>query len=83
LGTRKEPEDENHRRRAIGNAPGPHARHYGRSCRGWRHAGPAKRAITLRDLLTFRSGHGMIMVFPDRYPVQKAICTSAYQAIDD
>jgi CubicO group peptidase (beta-lactamase class C family) len=34
---------------------------------------PAKRAITLRDLLTFRSGHGMIMAFPDRYPVQKAI----------
>ena len=34
---------------------------------------PAKRAITLRDLLTFRSGYGMIMVFPDRYPVQKAI----------
>jgi CubicO group peptidase (beta-lactamase class C family) len=34
---------------------------------------PAKRAITLRDLLTFRSGYGMIMVFPDRYPIQKAI----------
>ena len=34
---------------------------------------PAKRAITLRDLLTFRSGHGMIPVFPDRYPIQKAI----------
>src|SRR5665213_4585324 len=34
---------------------------------------PAKRAITLRDLLTFRPGYGMIMVFPDRYPVQKAI----------
>jgi CubicO group peptidase (beta-lactamase class C family) len=34
---------------------------------------PAKRALTLRDLLTFRSGYGMIMVFPDRYPVQKAI----------
>ena len=34
---------------------------------------PARRAITLRDLLTFRLGYGMIMVFPDRYPVQKAI----------
>jgi CubicO group peptidase (beta-lactamase class C family) len=34
---------------------------------------PAKRPITLRDLLTFRSGYGMIMAFPDRYPVQKAI----------
>src|SRR5207248_8222259 len=30
---------------------------------------PAKRAITLRDLLTFRLGLGMIMVFPDRYPI--------------
>src|SRR5216683_6667892 len=34
---------------------------------------PAKRAITLRDLLTFRLGYGAIMVFPDRYPIQKAI----------
>jgi CubicO group peptidase (beta-lactamase class C family) len=34
---------------------------------------PARRAITLRDLLTFRLGYGMIMVFPDRYPIQKAI----------
>jgi CubicO group peptidase (beta-lactamase class C family) len=34
---------------------------------------PAKRAITLRDLLTFRSGYGMIMAYPERYPVQKAI----------
>jgi CubicO group peptidase (beta-lactamase class C family) len=34
---------------------------------------PAKRAITLRDLLTFRLGYGAIMAFPDRYPVQKAI----------
>jgi CubicO group peptidase (beta-lactamase class C family) len=34
---------------------------------------PARRAITLRDLLTFRSGYGMIPVFPDRYPVQRAI----------
>lgn len=34
---------------------------------------PAKRSITLRDLLTFRLGYGMIPVFPDRYPIQKAI----------
>jgi CubicO group peptidase (beta-lactamase class C family) len=34
---------------------------------------PAKRAITLRDILTFRLGIGMIPVFPDRYPIQKAI----------
>jgi CubicO group peptidase (beta-lactamase class C family) len=33
----------------------------------------AKRAITLRDLLTFRLGYGMVMVFPDRHPVQRAI----------
>jgi CubicO group peptidase (beta-lactamase class C family) len=34
---------------------------------------PAQRAITLRDILTFRLGYGMIPVFPDRYPIQKAI----------
>jgi CubicO group peptidase (beta-lactamase class C family) len=34
---------------------------------------PAKRAITLRDILTFRLGYGFIPVFPDRYPIQKAI----------
>ncbi|MGZ5940594.1 MAG: serine hydrolase domain-containing protein [Rhizomicrobium sp.] len=34
---------------------------------------PARRPITLRDLLTFRLGYGMIMAFPDRYPIQKAI----------
>jgi CubicO group peptidase (beta-lactamase class C family) len=39
---------------------------------------PAKRAITLRDLLTFRSGHGMIPVFPDRYPIQKAIAEAGF-----
>jgi CubicO group peptidase (beta-lactamase class C family) len=39
---------------------------------------PARRAITLRDLLTFRSGHGMIMAFPDRYPVQKAIAEAGF-----
>ena len=39
---------------------------------------PAKRAITLRDLLTFRLGLGMIMVFPDRYPIQKAIAEAGF-----
>src|SRR5215207_3966615 len=34
---------------------------------------PARRAITLRDLLTFRLGLGMLLVFPDRFPIQKAI----------
>src|SRR5216684_6443275 len=34
---------------------------------------PAKRPITLRDLLTFRLGHGAAMVFPERYPIQKAM----------
>ena len=39
---------------------------------------PARRAISLRDLLTFRSGYGMIMTFPDRYPVQKAIAEAGF-----
>ena len=34
---------------------------------------PAKRAITLRDLLTFRLGHGAVMVYPERYPIQQAM----------
>jgi len=34
---------------------------------------PATRAITLRDLLTFRLGIGAVMVFPSRYPIQKAM----------
>src|SRR5215472_4869710 len=34
---------------------------------------PAKRAITLRDLLTFRLGLGAVMVFPERHPIQKAM----------
>jgi CubicO group peptidase (beta-lactamase class C family) len=34
---------------------------------------PAKRPITLRDLLTFRLGFGAVMAFPDRYPIQKAV----------
>ncbi|HEY3680632.1 MAG TPA: serine hydrolase domain-containing protein [Bradyrhizobium sp.] len=39
---------------------------------------PAKRAITLRDLLTFRLGYGMIPIFPDRYPIQKAIAEAGF-----
>jgi CubicO group peptidase (beta-lactamase class C family) len=34
---------------------------------------PANRPITLRDLLTFRLGYGAVMVFPDKYPIQKAM----------
>lgn len=34
---------------------------------------PAKRAITLRDLLTFRMGFGSILAMPDTYPIQKFI----------
>jgi CubicO group peptidase (beta-lactamase class C family) len=34
---------------------------------------PARRPITLRDLLTFRAGYGFIMAPPGRYPIQKAI----------
>src|SRR5205823_9429939 len=30
---------------------------------------PAKRAITVRDLLTFRMGFGQMMVPPDAYPI--------------
>ena len=37
---------------------------------------PARRAITLRDILTFRLGYGMIPVFPDRYPIQRAIAAA-------
>ncbi|MBC8037910.1 MAG: beta-lactamase family protein [Rhizobiales bacterium] len=34
---------------------------------------PAARAITLRDLLTFRMGIGAVMVFPAKYPIQHAM----------
>ena len=34
---------------------------------------PAKRPITLRDLLTFRLGLGAVMAPPDTYPIQKAM----------
>jgi CubicO group peptidase (beta-lactamase class C family) len=33
---------------------------------------PARRAITLRDLLTFHCGYGIIPVFPERFPIQRA-----------
>lgn len=34
---------------------------------------PAKRPITLRDLLTFRLGYGALGVFPARCPIRKAM----------
>jgi CubicO group peptidase (beta-lactamase class C family) len=33
---------------------------------------PARRAITLRDLLTFQCGYGIIPIFPERLPIQRA-----------
>ena len=33
---------------------------------------PARRPITLRDLLTFRCGYGIIPIFPERLPIQRA-----------
>src|SRR5579863_4427104 len=34
---------------------------------------PARRAITMRDLLTYRMGFGSVMAAPDTYPIQKMI----------
>jgi CubicO group peptidase (beta-lactamase class C family) len=34
---------------------------------------PAVRAITVRDLLTYRMGFGSVMAMPDTYPIQKWI----------
>jgi len=34
---------------------------------------PARRPITVRDLLTFRMGMGIVMAPPDSYPIQKAM----------
>ena len=34
---------------------------------------PAKRPITVRDVLTFRMGYGIVMAPPDTYPIQKAM----------
>jgi CubicO group peptidase (beta-lactamase class C family) len=33
----------------------------------------ARRAITVRDLLTFRMGFGSVMAMPDTYPIQRLI----------
>jgi len=37
---------------------------------------PANRPITVRDLLTFRMGFGIVMAPPDVYPIQKAVKSS-------
>ena len=42
---------------------------------------PARRPITLRDLLTFRMGFGMVMAPPDKYPIQQAITALAIQGL--
>jgi CubicO group peptidase (beta-lactamase class C family) len=34
---------------------------------------PASRAITVRDLLTYRMGFGSVMAMPNTYPIQKLI----------
>lgn len=34
---------------------------------------PARRSITLRDLLTFRLGIGAVLAPPGRYPIQRAL----------
>lgn len=34
---------------------------------------PARRPITLRDLLTFRMGFGLVMAEPDAYPITRAM----------
>jgi CubicO group peptidase (beta-lactamase class C family) len=34
---------------------------------------PAKRAITVRDVLTYRMGFGSVMALPNTYPIQKLI----------
>ena len=34
---------------------------------------PAQRPITVRDLLTFRIGFGIVMAPPDTYPIQRAM----------
>ncbi len=34
---------------------------------------PAKRPITVRDLLTFRMGFGIILAPPNTYPIQRAV----------
>jgi CubicO group peptidase (beta-lactamase class C family) len=44
---------------------------------------PAKRSITLRDLLTFRAGYGLIMAPPGRYPIQKAVAEAGVAPVPD
>jgi CubicO group peptidase (beta-lactamase class C family) len=39
---------------------------------------PAERPISVRDLLTFRLGTGAVMVFPPKYPIQKAIADAGF-----
>ena len=39
---------------------------------------PAVRPISVRDLLTFRLGTGALMVFPPKYPIQKAIVEAGF-----
>ncbi len=39
---------------------------------------PAERPISVRDLLTFRLGTGFMMVFPPKYPIQKAIAEAGF-----
>ena len=34
---------------------------------------PAQRQITVRDLLTFRMGYGIVMAMPGTYPIQRAM----------
>ena len=39
---------------------------------------PARRSISVRDLLTFRLGTGAVMAFPPKYPIQKAIAEAGF-----
>lgn len=39
---------------------------------------PAQRPITVRDLLTFQSGYGMVMTFPPKYPIQDAVAKAGF-----
>jgi CubicO group peptidase (beta-lactamase class C family) len=39
---------------------------------------PARRPISLRDLLTFRCGYGILPVFPERYPIQRAYAEAGF-----
>jgi CubicO group peptidase (beta-lactamase class C family) len=41
---------------------------------------PAKRAITVRDLLTFCMGTGMVMAPPGTYPIQNALRDAGFAA---